>query len=197
VSDMVTTMCGIPGYVESAVAKSRLVVQSINVAAMKDHKTQAPSVPVGLLGTPTASKLPVLARWADQVNPNHVSVDRAYVDQVHRLGMACLVWTVNWGPAMRRALRIGVDGIITNRPDVLGHELARHTSTRSWPTVSANLQAVIASQHSCAPVRSVRAAVASRTRERRERWAAPPSRCDGSQRLTGGTCLSRTSRPAR
>jgi len=144
VSDVVSTMRGIPGYVESAVAERRLVVQSFDVAAMKDHKTQAPAVPVGLLGTPAVANLPVLASWADQVNPNHLKVDQAYVDRVHRLGMECLVWTVDWGPAMRRVLGLGVDGVITNRPDHLAQLLAR----------------------------SARPARSSRSRERRARWAA-------------------------
>lgn len=38
-------------YVDAAVAAGRLVVESIGFAAMKVHKTQAPSVPVGLTTT--------------------------------------------------------------------------------------------------------------------------------------------------
>ena len=112
------------GYLDAAVASRRLVVQSFGFAAMKEHKTLEPSVPVGLLGTPERVNLPALASWADQVNPSHLAVDGAYVDEVHRLGMECLVWTVNRGPAMRRVLRLGVDGVITNRPRRLGQLLA-------------------------------------------------------------------------
>lgn len=124
VSDVVSTMRAVPGYVESAAAAGRLVVQSFSFAAMKEHKTQAPDVPVGLLGLPARANLPALGSWADQVNPSHLTVDRAYVDELHRLGMRCLVWTVNHSYLMRRALRIGVDGVITNRPGVLGGVLA-------------------------------------------------------------------------
>lgn len=123
VSDVVSTMSSIPGYVDSAVAAGRLVMQSFSFAAMKDYKTQEPTVPVGLLGTPDRGNLPALSTWADQVNPAHYSVDRSYVDEVHRLGMRCLVWTVNHAPAMRRVARMGVDGVITNRPDVLSRVL--------------------------------------------------------------------------
>lgn len=101
-----------------------VVVQSFDVAAMKELAARAPQVPVGVLGTPPPSHLPALAGWAHQVNPRHVSVDRAYVDRVHALGMACLVWTVDRPWAMRRALRMGVDGVITNRPDLLRAVLA-------------------------------------------------------------------------
>jgi glycerophosphoryl diester phosphodiesterase len=120
VTDVVTCLRDIPGYVGSATAAGRLVVQSFDVAAMKDHKTQAPVIPVGLLGVHARANLPVLATWADQVNPSHLAVDRGYVELVHQLGMSCCVWTVNRGASMRRALRMGVDGVITNRPELFG-----------------------------------------------------------------------------
>lgn len=96
-----------------------VVVQSFDEMAMKELATRAPYLRVGVLGTPPPAHLPVLAGWAHQVNPRHVTVDRTYVDRVHDLGMGCLVWTVDRGWAMRRALRLGVDGVITNRPDLL------------------------------------------------------------------------------
>jgi glycerophosphoryl diester phosphodiesterase len=38
---------------------------------------------------------------------------------VQRHGLECRAWTVDRDAAMRRALGLGVDGIITNRPDRL------------------------------------------------------------------------------
>ncbi|MFP5252916.1 MAG: glycerophosphodiester phosphodiesterase [Actinomycetes bacterium] len=96
-----------------------VVVQSFEVVALKELAARAPQVRLGVLGTPPLSHLPVLAGWAHQVNPRHVTVDRAYVDRVHELGLECLVWTVDRAWAMRRAVRLGVDGVITNRPDLL------------------------------------------------------------------------------
>src|SRR4051812_45661237 len=46
-----------------------LVVQSVDIAAMKQLKTLAPHLRVGLLGRPSSVNLPALATWADQVNP--------------------------------------------------------------------------------------------------------------------------------
>lgn len=111
------------GYVPSAVKAGRLVVQAFNFDSMRLYKRIEPTVPVGLLGTPSVAELPELATWADQVNPHHLSVDAAYVAEVHRLGMDCLVWTVDAVPDMNRAIDLGVDGVITNRPDVLGQVL--------------------------------------------------------------------------
>lgn len=120
------------GFASRAAASGRLVVQSFDVAAARRFKELEPSVPVGVLGAPPRAELPRLAAWADQVNPGHLSVDRSYVDAVHDLGLGCLVWTVNHRTTMRRALRLGVDGVITNRPRTLAGLLpARGPRTRT------------------------------------------------------------------
>jgi glycerophosphoryl diester phosphodiesterase len=106
------------------VASGRLVVQSFDHDAMRVHKALEPSVPVGALGTPSRAELGAMATWADQVNPVHWSVRRSYVETVHRHGMRCLVWTVNRPQHMRRAMSLGVDGVITNHPGALRFMLA-------------------------------------------------------------------------
>jgi len=67
----------------------------------------------------TVSDLPALATWVDGINPFHLAVDAAYVAEVHRLGLDCRVWTVDTVADLTRALDLGVDGVITNRPDLL------------------------------------------------------------------------------
>lgn len=118
-ADVVQAMREVPGYVESAVAADRLVVQSFSFGSMRTYSELEPSVPVGLLGTPPVAALPELATWADQVNPHHKSFDAAYVDAVHAAGMECLTWTVDDPADMNAAIDKGVDGVISNRPDVL------------------------------------------------------------------------------
>lgn len=46
-------------------------------------------------------------------------VDRAFVDAAHAAGKHVHVWTVNERVEMERLLDLGVDGIVTDRPDVL------------------------------------------------------------------------------
>jgi len=138
VPETVATLRETPGYVARATAARRLVVQSFDHEAMHAHKELEPSVPVGLLGAPARYLLPELATWADQVNPSHWAADASYVAAVHDQGMACLVWTVNRVAAMRRVLNMGVDGVITDRPDVLHRVLAgRFSSHDSVPTLAA------------------------------------------------------------
>ncbi|GAB2797439.1 glycerophosphodiester phosphodiesterase family protein [Amycolatopsis magusensis] len=105
----------------AALRGERIVVQSFNHPWLRGYHELAPEVPVGLLfGTkPTATDIEQAAAWADQVNPAFKVIDEATVDLVHGQGMEIHVWTVNDGQGMRTARNWGVDGIITNYPQVL------------------------------------------------------------------------------
>ena len=50
-------------------------------------------------------------------------VTPSFVRAAHRLGVRVDVWTVNTEPDMRRVLGHGVDGIMTDRPDILAQLL--------------------------------------------------------------------------
>ena len=108
-----------PGYVDSAVSAERLVVQSFDWDSMARYHEVQPAVPVGLLGRPAEALLPELSTWADQINPGFRSYDAAYVDAVHALGMEVHTYTVNRPEDMHLVLDRGVDGVITNYPDLL------------------------------------------------------------------------------
>jgi glycerophosphoryl diester phosphodiesterase len=60
--------------------------------------------------------------WA----PDYLDLDAAKVADAHALGLGVLPWTVNAAEAMAHMLDIGVDGIITDRPDRLRAVLAAH-----------------------------------------------------------------------
>ena len=52
-------------------------------------------------------------------------VDPPVVEHFHRLRIPVHVWTVDEEEEMRALLEIGVDGIVTDRPDVLARVLGR------------------------------------------------------------------------
>jgi glycerophosphoryl diester phosphodiesterase len=103
----------------SWLAPRRLIVQSFNWSSMRTFHRKLGHIPIGLIGTPPSSELPRLRSFASQVNPPHSGLIPRYVRRVHSLGMKVLAWTVNDPKTMRRMISYGVDGIITNKPDVL------------------------------------------------------------------------------
>jgi glycerophosphoryl diester phosphodiesterase len=52
-------------------------------------------------------------------------VTRRFIDRAHAADKQVHVWTVNEATDMRRLLDLGVDGIVTDRPDVLNAVLGR------------------------------------------------------------------------
>jgi len=94
----------------------RVVVQSFDHAPVRELRELAPDLPVGVLGRPPRSELRWYAEWAAMVNTSRHRLDREYVDEVHRWGMASLVWTVDRPADVELCVELGVDAIITNRP---------------------------------------------------------------------------------
>jgi glycerophosphoryl diester phosphodiesterase len=57
-------------------------------------------------------------------------VDRRFVSYAHRLGLQVHVWTIDEPTAMNELLDLGVDGIMTDRVDVLRDVYA---ARGAWP----------------------------------------------------------------
>ncbi len=66
----------------------------------------------------------VKASGASVWSPNYLDIDPAAVESAHALGLSVIPWTINETADMERFLGMGVDGIITDRPDRLRSVLA-------------------------------------------------------------------------
>ncbi|MFB9903829.1 glycerophosphodiester phosphodiesterase [Allokutzneria oryzae] len=99
--------------------RGRVRVQSFNWEWIKTYRGLAPKAVLGVLGTPEVGELAEIARYSNQVNPPHASATAEYIAAVHKHGMEVNVWTVDTPDLMRTLISREVDGIITNRPDVL------------------------------------------------------------------------------
>jgi glycerophosphoryl diester phosphodiesterase len=64
---------------------------------------------------PRAIKAAGGAIWS----PHYGDVDAEAIAEAHRLGLKIVVWTVNKPEDIARMIDIGVDGVISDRPDVL------------------------------------------------------------------------------
>lgn len=111
----------VPHYLDQALARGELAVQSFSPADAKSFRARLPEVPIGVLAAerPTDAELIELSTWADHLNPSHEFTDRPLIDRAHQLGLMINVWTVNDPARMRELIELGVDGIITDHPQSL------------------------------------------------------------------------------
>jgi len=58
-------------------------------------------------------------------SPHYGDVDERRIEEAHQLGLPVIVWTVNQPADMARLIDIGVDGIISDRADLLRSEAAK------------------------------------------------------------------------
>lgn len=104
---------------------SRLIVQSFSADALQTVHGLKPAVTTGYLGTPSVADLRRYARFADLINPSCKTISSAYVATVHTVEgphgkrLRLFAWTVDDAETARAAAGYGVDGVITNKPDVV------------------------------------------------------------------------------
>ena len=104
----------------------KVIVQSFDHESVKRFHQIMPSVPVGVLASYgsyrdtgiTDKHLRSFAQYADFVNPNKDLVDRDLVKRVHRHGMKILPYTVRDESAANALFDAGVDGLITDFPEL-------------------------------------------------------------------------------
>ena len=105
---------------------SRVVIQSFSPIVCAVAKIEAPRIRTELLASYDAERPQIWGdylRWARLLdvagfNAEAEAVNPALVDQMHAEGRRVAVWTVNDPEEMRRFQAMGVDAIITDRPDV-------------------------------------------------------------------------------
>jgi len=108
--------------------EKEVFVQSFKPEAVHSFHEKCPGAATGYLVGGDASGDPKVrahqhAEAARRAGANTVVVywgalDAAYIFELHRLGLAVWTWTVDDPSFMKRLGEIGIDGIITNRPDL-------------------------------------------------------------------------------
>jgi glycerophosphoryl diester phosphodiesterase len=66
------------------------------------------------------ARVPLLLAWAraNTLSLHHTLCSRAAVATAHRLGAPVLAWTVNDPAGVRRVTAAGVDGIVSDNPEM-------------------------------------------------------------------------------
>ncbi|MER5750973.1 glycerophosphodiester phosphodiesterase family protein [Streptomyces sp. NPDC002088] len=123
-------LLGNEGWLDRQHLARRLIVQSFSADSVRIVHDLKPGVRTGFLGSPSLADLPAYAKFADQINPSYGSLSRTYVSVVHAFTgphgkpMAVAAWTVNDAATARTVAAYGVDGVITNKPDVVRRALS-------------------------------------------------------------------------
>ncbi|GAA0903996.1 glycerophosphodiester phosphodiesterase [Streptomyces thermoalcalitolerans] len=113
------------GWLDRQHLADRLIVQSFSADSLRIVHELKPAVTTGFLGRPAEADLKRYAAFADLINPSHGTLSADYVKAVHALTgphgkpLKVFTWTVNDAARARTVAGYGVDGIITDKPDVV------------------------------------------------------------------------------
>lgn len=111
----------VAGLVAAYLGPERALVTSFNVDAVDSVHRVDPTIPIGYvtdLLDPALAVDRAVAHDMQHLHPFDPMVDAALVRRAHDAGLHVHVWTVDEPDRMAELVGIGVDGIITNVPDV-------------------------------------------------------------------------------
>lgn len=114
----------VPEVVRAArrLPRTRVLISSFDMGAINAVHDIDKSMPTGFLTAdvtgPEVSIGRVTAHGHSAVNPGDDVVTQRWIDEAHNAEIAVYVWTVDDPKRMRQLKKMGVDGIITNVPDI-------------------------------------------------------------------------------
>lgn len=100
------------------------VVTSFDWKVAEEIKALAPEIKVGYIFGWQEFSPEVFAGPVDLLSTHYSLVNADFLSRAHTSGKKVHVWTVNYKWLMRRLLKLGVSGIITNYPDRLREVIA-------------------------------------------------------------------------
>ncbi|MFI1536981.1 glycerophosphodiester phosphodiesterase [Streptomyces anandii] len=116
---------GNDGWLDHRHLASRLIVQSFSADSVRTVHELKPGVRTAFLGRPAVADLHRYAGFVDLINPSFGTLSAGYVSTVHAFQgphgnpLKVFTWTVDDAARARTAAGDGVDGVITNKPDVV------------------------------------------------------------------------------
>ncbi|MFP4597328.1 MAG: glycerophosphodiester phosphodiesterase family protein [Persicimonas sp.] len=100
--------------------QKRVVIQSFDIRSVRAVGRLDESLELAVLEGKRRVGFNAMHRWGVSTwSPKHGLVERRLVDEAHDYGLKVIPWTVNKRAAMQRLIEMGVDGLITDRPDLL------------------------------------------------------------------------------
>lgn len=113
---------GVAGLVIARRQHDRVLVSSFNLASVDAVRAASPRIPTAFLTVPALDQEWAIAIAAERGHaawhPHHTSVTAELVDTAHAAGLKVNTWTVDDPDTMRELATMGVDGLVTNFPDI-------------------------------------------------------------------------------
>ncbi|MCM1506063.1 MAG: glycerophosphoryl diester phosphodiesterase membrane domain-containing protein [Ruminococcus flavefaciens] len=92
-------------------------VTSFSYTALKTVKKINPKIKTGLIANVASSTSFSQLKYIDAVSLNYIFINPSIVNMAHQNGKRVFVWTVDSRSDIQHMIAMGVDNIITNRPD--------------------------------------------------------------------------------
>ena len=92
-------------------------ITSFSYPALKKVKQLNPKIKTGFIANLATATSFAQLPYIDAVSMNYLFVNQAVVNSAHHHGKRIFVWTVNRQSEMQKMMALGVDNIITDRPD--------------------------------------------------------------------------------
>ena len=104
--------------IERGIAE-RVIVSSFSMSTIDTVRAIDTSIPTAYLSRIGQESIErAVAHGHSIVHPGRRTVDETYVQMAHERGLEINVWTVDEPAQMRELAAMGVDGIVTNVPDI-------------------------------------------------------------------------------
>jgi len=122
--------------IRKAGVAARSSIQSFDWRTLAVVQAEAPDIATVYLTERNFPDAPARVRasggriWS----PNFNAVDAPTLEQARALGLRVIVWTVNQPAQIAALLDLGVDGIISDRPDLVREEMSRRGMKLPQPT---------------------------------------------------------------
>ena len=109
--------------IKEKMMEDRMIVQSFDYRPLQYLQEKYPDIVISLLVEDSDERdlegqLEKLGFTPSVYSPNFSLVDQAMVKQCHEKGMKIIPWTVNDKKEIKKLRKLGVDGIITDYPDL-------------------------------------------------------------------------------
>ena len=105
--------------IEEAGLEDRVSVQSFDHRSLQAIRSVDDAITLVALTRRNVAFDPAFAEYAPTWSPDYRSLSASSIAAAHDAGMSVIPWTVNDPADMKRLIGLGVDGIITDRPDLL------------------------------------------------------------------------------